>query len=123
MLFETAPESALRTETLAVPVETMSLPRMLALRVVVSTNVVERVEPLYSTTDCALNPVPLTVRLKVWLPAATWAGARLVTLGGLEVRAFFVDVVVPPPPPQPFRNGNSNDTTTRMWSLRIPCLL
>jgi hypothetical protein len=67
----------------------------------VFTNVVGLLDPFQFTTELEINPDPLTVRVKAWLPAVALEGDNELTAGvGLEV--------VPPPkfppllpPPQP----------------------
>src|SRR5437867_2407120 len=69
------------TVMLRVPVDVMSLPKMLAVRVVELTNVVVRLTPSRRTTEFETKFVPLTVSVNGPLPTVTVAGAMDVVVG------------------------------------------
>ncbi len=69
------------TRTVAVPGCAMSGARMAAVRRVLSTKVVVRLDPFHCTTDVEVKLVPLTVRVNAAPPATAELGLMLVTVG------------------------------------------
>jgi hypothetical protein len=63
------PGAGLDTLTLAVPDEIRSPDSIVALKVVLLTNVVARVEPFHNTVELLMKPEPLAVKMKPGSPA------------------------------------------------------
>src|SRR5258708_21637662 len=92
------PGPGFTTETESAAAEATSLAGMAAVRRVLLTKVVVRLEPFTCTTDAGMKLVPVRVKVKSPLAAVTLAGERLESVGcGLltaKVRAY-----TPPPGP------------------------
>ena len=80
----------------AVPAIAISPAVIVAVSVVLETNVVVRAEPLKSTVDDALKFVPFTVRVNCAPPAVVEVGEMLVVVG---TGFFTVNVCAPDVPP------------------------
>jgi hypothetical protein len=91
------PGAAFTTVTNAVPVALTSAARIVAVTSVEETNVVVRDEPFQSTTESFTKFVPLTVRVKLELPAAVDVGLSDVVVGA-GFRMVNVSLFEVPPP-------------------------
>jgi len=88
------------TVTEAVPAAAISTAPMVACSWEPPTYVVGLLSPFHLTTEVATNPLPVTVRVKARLPAATLLGVKVVTAGtGGGAGAIVSDRAADSPPP------------------------
>jgi hypothetical protein len=87
----------LSTVTLAVPIELMSAAVMATCKLVLETNVVERVLPFHWTVDVGMKFVPVTFNVKPAPPAPVELGFKDATVGEGLPTVKVSALEVPPP--------------------------
>ena len=116
------PGAGLKTVTVAVPAEAMSLAGIVAVRLVLLPNVVVRFAPCHRTTEPETKPEPVTVSVKAPPPATAEFGLMLEMTGAgllmLKVTAFDV-----PPPPPGLKTVTEAVPATAMSLARIVAVL
>src|SRR5574340_1183770 len=93
------PGAGFDTVTFAVLTEAMSAAVIAAVSCVALTNVVARFAPFHWTTEAAMKPVPLTVRVKAAEPAVALDGRSEVSAGTGFAGAEMVNASTPEVPP------------------------
>jgi len=91
------PGAGVLTETLAVPASAMSVEVMVAVRDVPEPYVVARLDPFHRTTELVSKFVPVTVSVKLALPATEFVGDIRVTVGTGFAMVNFRTFDAPPP--------------------------
>jgi hypothetical protein len=93
------PGLGVNTVTKGVPAAATSPAAMAARSSEPPTYVVALLAPFHLTTEVATNPLPVTVRVKAGLPAATLLGVKVVTAGTGGAWAIVSDSAADSPPP------------------------